>query len=382
MIYLYCRACRSTSPIKSKTCSRCGQTFPKEGRKYRVSVMNKGKRINRIVDNLTLAREVESTLKTDLLRDEFDITHHQVKPKAVTLGDVWEKYLPWAKEHKSSWRSDLWYYGKHLESSFKNKPLKEISSFDIERLKMDLKAGTNARGKPYQPATIKHQLVLLRRLFNVAIKWGMFDGSNPVSKVSMPKLDNQVTEFMTDDQAESLFSVLESWPCRENAAFVKFALFTGMRRGELFKLKWEDVDLDRGFVTLRKPKGGKTVTLPVSHDVVEILKAKPQEGEYVFPGKNGKQRVDFRGPWEKIRRAAGLPDNFRFHGLRHNFASHLVSNGVDLAVVRELLTHKDMGTTQRYAHLAPDVVKRAALQSGDLLKGRKKDKVVPLPDNE
>lgn len=368
MIYLYCRGCRSTSPIKSKSCQKCGEPFPREGRKYRVSVTVKGRRINRIVDNLTLAREAEKAIGSDLLRDEYDITAHQVK-KVVTLGDVWAKYLPWAEEHKGTWKDDAYHYGKHLEPCFALKPLEEITPFEIERFKMELKNGLNAHGKPYRPATIKHQLVLLRRLFNVASKWGLFSGQNPMVQVSMPKIDNQVTEYMTEEQTERLLSTLETWPCRESAAFVRFAMLTGMRRGELFKLKWTDVDLDRGFVTLREPKGGKTITLPISEKAVNVLKALSLQGEYVFPGKGGKMRTDFKGPWERIRKAAGLPDGFRFHGLRHNFASHLVSNGVDLAIVGELLTHKDSKTTRRYAHLLPAAVQEAARKSAEILTG-------------
>jgi len=78
-------------------------------------------------------------------------------------------------------------------------------------------------------------------------------------------------------------------------------------------------------------------------------------------------RYDFKGPWQRIRKAAGLPADFRFHVLRHHFASMLVSSGIDLTVVRELLTHKDMSTTHRYAHLQPDAVGEAALKSGELL---------------
>lgn len=374
MIYLYCRECRSTSPIKSKTCQKCGHSFPREGRKYRVSVAVKGTRINRIVDNLTLAREAEKAIGSDLLRDEYDITAHQVK-KVVTLADVWVQYLPWAKEHKTTWKDDEYHYHKHLEPRFGLKPLEEITPFDVERMKLELKNGLNAHGKPYQPATIKHQLVLLRRLFNVAIKWGLFSGQNPMVRVAMPKLDNQVTEYMTEEQTKSLLSTLETWPCRESAAFVKFAMLTGLRRGELFKLKWTDVDLDRGFVTLRKPKGGKTETLPISQHALDVLKSLPLQGEYVFPGKGGKQRTDFKGPWERIRKAAGLhegfplPNGLRLHGLRHNFASHLVSDGIDIAVVGELLTHKDAKTTQRYAHLLPAAIQKAARKSAEILTG-------------
>lgn len=189
-----------------------------------------------------------------------------------------------------------------------------------------------------------------------------------MSRVTIPKIDNQITEFMTPEQTESLLKTLEEWPCRNKAAFVKFAFYTGLRRGELFKLKWSDVDLERGFITLKSPKGGRTITLPVSSEAVETLKNIDVKGEYVFPGKDGKQMEDFKSPWSRIKKAAGLPEGFRFHGLRHNFASHLVSNGVGLEIVKELMTHKDMITTQRYAHLLPGTLKEAVERSGNILK--------------
>ncbi len=91
-------------------------------------------------------------------------------------------------------------------------------------------------------ALIKHQLVLLNRLYNLSKRWGMHDGSNPIDQVEIPKLDNQRTEFLTDEEGERLMNVLESWPCSDSVAFVKFALFSGIRRGELFKLTWDSVD--------------------------------------------------------------------------------------------------------------------------------------------
>jgi site-specific recombinase XerD len=105
----------------------------------------------------------------------------------------------------------------------------------------------------------------------------------------------------------------------------------------------------------------------VSTQALDAIRDMPVTCELVFPGKGGEQRYDFKGPWLRIRKAAGLPEGFRFHGLRHHFASMLVSSGIDLTIVRELLTHKDMTTTQRYAHLRPDAVREAALKSGELL---------------
>jgi integrase len=364
-IFTYCRKCKSTSTSTAKQCGKCGAAFGRD-RKFRVSVKVKGKCVVRIVDNLTIAREVESAIKGDLIRDEYDIRAHQVNT-VPTLNDLWAQYLPWAKEHKKTWDDDAYHYGKHLEVRFGSKPLDSITSFDIEKMKSELKKGLNALGKPYKPATIKHQLVLLRHLYNLARKWSIYDGKNPMDMVQMPKLDNQVTEFLTDEELTRLLDVLENWPFRESAAFVKFAIYTGVRRGELFKLKWEHIDFDRSLVKLVDPKGTKTVTIPVSQQALDVLSELNRSSAYVFPGDNGQQRTDFKGPWLRIRKAAGLPEGFRFHGLRHNFASYLISNGMDLSVVGALLTHKNASTTQRYAHLRPDAVKQAAEKSGNLL---------------
>src|SRR5208337_2444186 len=159
----------------------------------------------------------------------------------------------------------------------------------------------------------------------------------------------------------------------------------GLRRGELFKLTWDDVDFERSMVTLRTPKGGKTTTLPLSVQAIEVLRSLDVTSSFVFPGKKGKkpgeddkQRTDFKGPWLRIRKAAGLPDDFRFHGLRHHFASTLVSSGVDLGIVRELLTHKHVGTTERYAHFRPDAIKDAAAKAGELLSGSKNAAVLEM----
>jgi integrase len=373
-IHIYCTGCYTSNGLDAKTCSKCGTPFGRD-KKYRVCVSVKGKRVTRVVDNLTIARQTEAAIKGDLVRGEYEINR---KKKAPTLNEVWAKYLPWAKEHKKSWPADMWYFRKHIEPRFGKKPLDAISPIDIERMKLELKKGVNIRGKPFAPATIKHQLVILRRLYNLARKWNMYDDKSPLESVEMPKIDNQKTEFLTNEELTRLLDTLDTWPFRESAAFVKFALFTGLRRGELFKLAWDDVDFDRGMVTLRDPKGGKTENIPVSVEALDVLKSLDVVSPFVFPGEDGKQRTNFYGPWQRIRKAADLPEGFRFHGLRHHFASTLVSNGIDLLVVQKLLTHKDSKTTQRYAHLAPGAIKDAALKSGELLTPKPKSSVIKL----
>ncbi len=371
-IQVYCEACRTVNKLDAEKCKKCGAVFRRD-KTYRIDVTVKGKRVTRMAPNLTLARQIETGTKADLLRGEYEITTHKTT-RTITFVELWEKYLPYAKEHKKSWKDDEYYYGKHLQPRFARKGLDAITGFDLEKMKGELKKGKNAQGKPYAPQTIKHVLVIVRRLYNLARKWGLYDGKNPVETVQMPKVDNQKTEFMTDDEVHRLFEVLDSWPFKDTVAFIKFAMFTGFRRGELFKLTWNDVDMERGMITLKHPKGGKTLAVPVSEEALDVLRGLDATSSFVFPGKDGSQRTDFKGPWQRIRKAADLPQDFRLHGLRHHFASTLVSNGVDLAVVKELLTHKDMATTGRYAHLKPDALKRAALDSGKLLNSKQDDK--------
>ncbi|HOV88033.1 MAG TPA: tyrosine-type recombinase/integrase, partial [Syntrophobacteraceae bacterium] len=259
-----------------------------------------------MTDSLTIARELEASIKADLVREEFDITHHRQKKKPITLNDLWDKYLPWAKGNKRTWRNDLYLYDAHIGPRFGSKPLADITPFLLERMKNEMKRSRNKQGKPFAAATIKHVLVLVRRLFNLAGKWNLYQGANPVKSVEMPKVDNQVTEFLSDEELSRLLNVLDNWPYDDSAAFVKFALFTGMRRGELFKLTWDAVDFERDMITLAAPKGGKTATLPICREAMDAIRDLPRTSRFVFPGKGGKQRTDFKGPWGRIRKAAGL----------------------------------------------------------------------------
>ena len=366
--------CEGEARLTAKKCPRCGNSFPQKGRKYKVTVRANGRKFTRTVNNLALARDVESKLKVDVARGE-----HQLRKKAApTLLDVWKRYELWAWEQKpKSVRTDIGYYGKHLGPRFGNRRLDSIGPIDVERLMSEMRKGTSKRGKPYSPTTIKHAVVLLSRLYSIAESWGIYSGPNPCRKVKKPTINNQVTEYLTDEQRFDLMETLDTWPDKMSASFVRFLLYTGLRRGELFNLCWEDIDFNRQTVKLRDPKGKTDTTLPLSDKAIKVLYELPREYDtpYVFYGKDGKQRVDFSGPWKRIRKAAGLPSDFRMHGLRHDFASSLVSNGVDLFTVSKLLTHKDVKTTQRYAHLADQALKDAVALS-DRINDRKNIKKV------
>lgn len=374
-------SCGSEAKLSAKVCLRCEKQYPKKGRKYKVTVRANGRKVTRTVTNLNLAKEIEGKLKVDVIRGE-----HQLRKKAApTISEVWKRYEPWAKEHKpKSFATDKAYYGKHLEQRFGSRRLDAISPFDVERLMLALKRGKSQRGTPYRPATIRQIVGLLSRLYSIAETWSMYDGSNPCRKVKKPKLNNQVTEFFTDDELSRLLQTLDTWKNRMSASFVLFLLCTGLRRGELFKMKWSHIDFNRHTVTLRDPKGKKDITLPLSDKAVDVLLIIPKKYEtpYVFYGLNGEKRTDFSGPWKRIRKAADLPPTFRLHGLRHHFASALVDSGVNLLTVSKLLTHKDIKTTQRYAHLSDQTLKEAVALSDSLQTQDEKSKIVNIKERQ
>jgi integrase len=144
---------------------------------------------------------------------------------------------------------------------------------------------------------------------------------------------------------------------------VLLALNTGMRRGELFSLKWADVDLTAGIVTVRaaSAKSGQTRRIPLNSEAAAVLKAwhtASAKHELVFPGAEGERLTNIAKSWSGVVKLAGIA-GFNFHDLRHSFASKLVQGGTDLNTVRTLLGHSEISTTLIYAHLAPDNLRAA-----------------------
>lgn len=150
---------------------------------------------------------------------------------------------------------------------------------------------------------------------------------------------------------------------------MRLALFTGMRRGEMFSLKWNDVDFERGFIHIRDPKGGQDARIPLNAEAREVLESLPRTSEFIFPGRGGRKLADISRAVNAIKKRAGLPADFRpLHGLRHYFASALAScDEVDMYVIQKLLTHKSPIMSQRYSHLRDEVLKRASALVGKLV---------------
>ncbi|MHB8763184.1 MAG: tyrosine-type recombinase/integrase [Deferrisomatales bacterium] len=264
-------------------------------------------------------------------------------------------------------------FKNYLEADFGGRLPAELVPLDVDRLRIKLtKAGKAA-------ATVRNVLELLRRVVNFGVRKHLCDpmpfriGSKKAgAAVELPVVNNERTEELGPEELARFLKALDAADDPQVANLMRLALLTGMRRGELFKLTWEDVNFETGFITLRDPKGKKDQKIPLSDGARVVLESHPRphpKSAYVFPGRKGRQRVDITKQVNKIKEAAGLPKDFRaLHGLRHAFASMLASSGaVDLYTLQKLLTHKSPTMTQRYAHLRDDTLRKASALAGTLV---------------
>ena len=264
-----------------------------------------------------------------------------------SFSKIFEKYLRLRPDLKGR-ENDIYRFKNYLELDFADIAPEEVTHDDVERFRHNL------QNKSLKPATVRHVLELLRRLANFAVKKNYCRGLS--FKLEMPKVENQKTEELTQFQLQNLLRVLEEDPDLQVSNLVRMALYTGMRRGELFELCWSDIDFHHKTITVRSAKKGQHPTIPLNEMAEKVLAEHAHvEGssKFVFPGRSGKKRTECKRQLLRIRKNAGLPEDFRLlQGLRHVYATMLVSSGkVDLETLQSLLTQKSPLMTQRYAHL-------------------------------
>ena len=344
-----------------------GQAFEeKAGRQY-ADQMNAAKAARVRADRIEGRRKSRKELREEAA----------AKDQRWTIGRLAAAYFESLEHNPAKSRKALSVdrnrYENFIKPNLASKEPRELQSLDIERLRRDLqKTKCTLKGKPettrtLSPATIRATLTVLKRICNYGSKNGYCP---PLSfKITMPKVSNNVIEDLNEEQLKRLLAAIEADTNADARGIMLMALYTGMRRGELFKLKWQDLDFDRGFIRIVGPKGGQDQTIPLNQSARKVLEGHPRTSEYVFPGEDGGQRVTIQKALRRIGKAAGLPPGFRpLHGLRHAFASRLASSGqVDMYTLQKLLTHKSPVMTQRYAHLRDDALRKASELAGSLV---------------
>lgn len=278
-----------------------------------------GKRIRRLAkgaETKTEARAILREIERQIYRGEFI-----PKKKREILFEVWaDRYFEWSKLNKRSWKSDMTSLG-HLVPFFKGKLLQSITPLLIEDYKQK-------RKKLVSGATINRELSCMKHMLNIAIGEGILN-LNPVKRVRFFPERNSLFRILLPVEKERLLQSCEGYL----RVAVIVALNTGMRRGEVLGLRWSQVDFERDFIKAERTKSGKDRAIPMNSQVVNVLKEhRAHEGhkEFVFwNAMTQKPILDIKRSYKTACRRAKI-EGLRFHDLRHNFASSLVENGVDI----------------------------------------------------
>lgn len=272
-----------------------------------------------------------------------------VKPVHVPLGELWERYFAYAKAHKRSWRRDEQMYGnlvRHLGAGM----LESITPLRVEEFQQN-------RVHEVSPATVNRETALLKHMFNMAERWRLYHGSNPVRLVKFLPEDNLQFRTLGEDEEQRLLQFAPPY-LRE---LILFAVNTGLRCGDIFTLKWEDVDIEEKRLSIIMGKTRRRLDVPLNDVALDILTAKAavKHGPFVFYNPaTGDRFYDLKLGFKAILKRAALA-GITWHTLRHTFASRLTRNGVDLVTVKELLGHATINTTMRYAHSNHEAKARA-----------------------
>lgn len=299
-----------------------------------------------------------------------------------------DTYMPWFKAHHRGHEKTLHTLNKNFAAVMSQR-IDAISGRDLERIRTSwMQAGNKA-------ATVNRKMGSISGVFSRAVEWE-YIGTHPMAKLKQLKVDSLgLVRYLDADETQRLRQALDDRQDeiraeRESAnqwradrrkqqmqslaqfpftdhlkPMVLVSLNTGMRRGELFDLKWSAVNFSTNTITAAgdTTKTSDTRHIPMNKETVSVLeqwKKQAGDSQYVFPSQQGGRLEDVKSAWRRLLKRAKI-EGFRWHDMRHDFASRLVMAGVPLNTVRDLLGHSDIKMTLKYAHLAPGT-KAAAVE--------------------
>lgn len=299
-------------------------------------------------DAISWGRQIRYEIDTGL------VTKESLKNRKLSsaIDRYIEEILPLKPKNARNVAQHLQWWKKQIG----HHPLNEIAPHQIKDCCRKLENEPTHQNKKRAPATVVRYIASLSSVFEAAIKdWNWIE-KNPVRLIRKPSVSNARQRYLTEDECERLLaSCLES---RNPYLYsvVVLALGTGMRRGELLGLRWEDVDLKEKVITLKKTKNGSVRCIPLVEMTFNILKTIHNSetiidrSHQIFPSLNLERYLDIRTAWLFALKRADIKD-FKFHDLRHSCASFLIAAETPMREVMEILGHKDMRSTLRYTHL-------------------------------
>jgi integrase len=296
-------------------------------------------------------REIEDNRK-----EAERVEQERIEKEAITFGEIFdERYSPIAKHNKTNgaWGAESSLYKIWLESVIGKLSLEAISPIHLERIKKNMAdAGRSPRSASYA-------LSVVRQVYNFAKALDLYEGGCPVSKVKLPTKDNQRQRFLTHEEADRLLAVLKD-RSQDVYHMALLSLHCGLRAGETFSLQWADVDLEKGILTLRDTKSGRTRHSVMTGTAKDMLMGRGpgRKDTLVFPTTKVTRIERISKTFNRVVEELGLNEGITdtrykvvWHSLRHTYASWLVQSGVSLYTVQKMLGHSRINMTERYSHL-------------------------------
>lgn len=280
---------------------------------------------------------------------------------------VANRYLPYARMKKRSWKLDKRLIEQYLYPRFHSVPMHMVDATDI------LSWQENMLKKGLSHSSCNRVYALLKSLFNCAIRWEILpEGKNPCRNVPALAEGPSRERYLSESDARKVLHELDLWPNPVTSAAIKMLLLTGARRNEVLVAQWDHVDFTLRLLRVPLSKSGKTRYIPLSREALGVLDSLPRNGKWIFPGDPGGRRhiSSLFYAWNTIRSRLGLHD-IRLHDLRHTFASFLINTGHSLYEVQKILGHHDPRITMRYAHLDTATMIQAVDDVGSRLGGKK-----------
>ncbi|MCB9875937.1 MAG: tyrosine-type recombinase/integrase [Planctomycetaceae bacterium] len=296
----------------------------------------------------------------EIIEGDDPQANREHKRGGATVADLCRDYLErHAKPHKKTWKKDQQRIERHILPRWASRKCESITRSEFAELHRKL--GRNA---PYEANRV---LALVRKMFNLAVVWAYVPETftNPATRVQQYR-ETKRDRWIKPDELPRLVAAIET----EESVYVRGALWlyilTGVRRSELLNAKWTDVDFDRAELRIPDTKAGRAHVVPLSGQALAVLSGLPRlDGNpHILPGhRTGRPLVNIDKPWYRIRKEAGLED-VRLHDLRRTVGSWLAMDGTSLLVIGKTLNQTTPATTQVYARLNEDPVRKALERHG------------------
>lgn len=301
---------------------------------------------------ITASFDRKNDAKAWISKTEADMraSRHKIysESKKYTLKQAIDRFF---KEQKVSVakKGQLLWWQKELGHLL----LSDIRPPVIVEKKQILLKDKNVKSKIRTPATCNRYLASLSHLLSICWRQWEWIEENPLKKITREKEPKGRTRFLTTDERKRFLEACQDSSNPNLYLFVVLLLSTGCRSGEIRNLKWTDVDLVRGRITITKSKNSDMRSIPVRGLALKLLSDLAKENlslGYLFPGKDKKQPMDFRRSIKTAIKKAGLRD-FRPHDGRHSYATEMLAQGLSLGEIGQLLGHRSVVATRRYSHL-------------------------------